>query len=63
MFRNCTSGALNLCNKSGNFLLLILFCYVEIDKLAAKNNVGIATLQHILDGLRQPTDHDIRVSK
>lgn len=63
MFRNCTSGALNLCNKSGYFLLLILFCYVEIDKLAAKNNVGIATLQHILDGLRQPTDHDIRVSK
>ena len=44
-------------------MLLILFCYVEIDKLAAKNNVGIATLQHILDGLRQPTDHDIRVSK
>ncbi|RMX59849.1 hypothetical protein pdam_00020341 [Pocillopora damicornis] len=34
----------------------------KIDKLAAKNNVGIATLQHILDGLRQPTDHDIRVN-
>ena len=63
MFRNCTSGVLNLCNKSEYFLLLILFCYVEIDRLAAKNNVGIATLQHILDGLRQPTDHDIRVSK
>ena len=63
MFRNCTSGASNLCKKSGYSLPLILFCYVEIDKLAAKNNVGIATLQHILDGLRQPTDHDIRVSK
>lgn len=34
----------------------------KIEKLAAKNNVGIATLQHIVDGLRQATDHDIRVN-
>lgn len=44
-------------------MLLVWFRSAEIEKLAAKNNVGIATLQHIVDGLRQPTDHDIRVSK
>jgi len=35
----------------------------EIEDLAARFGVGTPTLQHIIDGLRQPTDHDIRVSK
>lgn len=35
----------------------------EIEDLAARFGVGTPTLQHIIDGLKQPTDHDIRVSK
>lgn len=40
-----------------------LHCSAEIEELAGKFGVGTPTLQHIIDGLRQPTDHDIRVSK
>lgn len=35
----------------------------EIEDIAARFGVGTPTLQHIIDGLKQPTDHDIRVSK
>ncbi|KAL9954080.1 hypothetical protein ACROYT_G041574 [Oculina patagonica] len=34
----------------------------KIEELAGKFGVGTPTLQHIIDGLRQPTDHDIRVN-
>ena len=34
-----------------------------MDELAGQLNVGVPTLHNIIDGLRQPTDHDIRVSK
>ncbi|KAJ7330759.1 RNA binding [Desmophyllum pertusum] len=34
----------------------------KIEELAGKFSVGTPTLQHIIDGLRQPTDHDIRVN-
>jgi len=34
----------------------------KIEDLAARFGVGTPTLQHIIDGLRQPTDHDIRVN-
>ena len=41
----------------------VFHCSAEIEELAGKFGVGTPTLQHIIDGLRQPTDHDIRVSK
>ena len=34
-----------------------------IDHLAAQLKVGTPTLQHIIDGLRQPSDRDIRNSE
>jgi len=34
----------------------------KIEELARKFGVGTPTLQHITDGLKQPTDHDIRVN-
>ena len=40
-----------------------LHCSAGIAELAGKFGVGTPTLQHIIDGLKQPTDHDIRVSK
>lgn len=40
-----------------------LHCSAEIEELAGRFGVGTPTLQHIIDGLKQPTDHDIRVSK
>lgn len=35
---------------------------LKIEELAGQLNVGIPTLQNIIDGLRQPTDHDIRAN-
>ena len=40
-----------------------LHCSAGIAELAGRFGVGTPTLQHIIDGLKQPTDHDIRVSK
>jgi len=34
----------------------------KIEELADQLHVGTPTLQHIIDGLRQPTDHDIRIN-
>ena len=37
--------------------------YTDREKLARDFAVGLPTLQLIIDGLRQPTDYDIRASK
>ena len=37
--------------------------YTDREKLARDFSVGLPTLQLIIDGLRQPTDYDIRASK
>lgn len=56
--------------KSGSSTLCFeyVFCFslfytAVIDHLAAQLKVGTPTLQHIIDGLRQPSDHDIRISE
>lgn len=46
-----------------NLVFFFLFSTAVIDHLAAQLKVGTPTLQHIIDGLRQPSDQDIRNSE
>lgn len=46
-----------------NLFFFSFFYIAVIDQLAAQLKVGTPTLQHIIDGLRQPSDQDIRISE